>query len=360
MSPFPREAYRPLVPYAPDRRPIEVDLSDNTNRWGTHPAAMEQIRRAPVDALTRYPSVYADALRNAVATRFNVPIESVATGCGSDDLLDSTFRAAGEPGERVAFATPTFSMVETFARMNGMEPVALPWLPGAPPEPEALLESGPALVYVCRPNNPTGEVVPRRWVERLLEAGGNDGPVVLLDEAYADFHGEDFLAIAPGTSRLLVVRTLSKSYGLAGLRVAFAVGAPEVIRQVEISRGPYKVNHLAERAAVAALEDREGWVPRIIEEVRRNREWLERQVAERGYRPLPSGANFILLPVADAGATVAALRERGVAVRPFPTLPGLGDGIRVSIGPMNELERFLQALDDLQVPPPAPVSAESR
>jgi histidinol-phosphate aminotransferase len=347
MSPFPRKVYAPLEPYAPDRRPVEVDLSDNTNRWGTHPAALDLIRNAPVEALTRYPSVYADAFRAAVAARFGVPPESVATGCGSDDLLDSTFRAAGEPGERIAYATPTFSMVETFTRMNGMEPVALPWLPGVPPEPEALLASRPALVYVCRPNNPTGEVVPRSWVERLLEAGGEGGPVVLLDEAYADFHGEGFLELAPTTSRLIVVRTLSKSYGLAGLRVAFAVGAPGVIREVEISRGPYKVNRLAEMAAVVALEDREGWVPPILDEVRRNRGWLEARLEERGFRPLPSGANFLLLPVPDARSTVASLRERGVAVRPFPDLPGVGDGVRVSIGPRHELDRFLEALDDL-------------
>lgn len=347
MSPFPRKAYAPLEPYAPDRRPIEVDLSDNTNRWGTHPAALELLRNAPVEALTRYPSVYADTFRLAVAERFGVPLESVATGCGSDDLLDSTFRASGEPGERIAYATPTFSMVETFTRMNGMEPVALPWLPGAPPEPETLLASRPALVYVCRPNNPTGEVLPRSWVERLLEAGGDRGPVVLLDEAYADFHGEGFLELAPSTRRLVVVRTLSKSYGLAGLRVAFAVGAPEVIRQVEISRGPYKVNRLAEMAAVAALEDREEWVPPILEEVRRNRGWLTERLEQRGFRPLPSGANFVLLPVVDAREVVAGLRQRGVAVRPFPDLPGVGDGARVSIGPRHELEQFLAALDDL-------------
>lgn len=347
MTPFPRDAYRPLQPYAPDRRPIEVDLSDNTNRWGTHPAALEVVRTAPVEALTRYPSVYADAFRSAVAARYRVPLESVATGCGSDDLLDSTFRAAGEPGERISYLSPTFSMVETFARMNGMEPVPLPWPPGAPPEPEALLACDPALVYLCRPNNPTGEVLPRRWVERLLAAGGDAGPVVLLDEAYADFQGEDFLESAPRTRRLVVVRTLSKSYGLAGLRVAFAVGAPEVIREVEISRGPYKVNRLAEATAVVALEDREGWVPPILEEVRRNRGWLQERLVDRGFRPLPSGANFLLVPVSDAAVTVAALRERGVAVRPFPDLHGVGDGIRVSIGPMHELERFLAALDEL-------------
>lgn len=344
MTPFPREAYAPLVPYAPDRRPVPVDLSDNTNRWGAHPAALAAVRGALPEDLTRYPSVYAEGLREAVARRFRVPPESVATGCGSDDLLDSAFRASGEPGETVAFPAPTFSMVEPFARMNGMVPVALAWPPGHPPAPESLLETRPALVYLCRPNNPTGEVLPRAWVERLVEAGGPAGPILLVDEAYADFHGEGFLEAAPSTPRLLVVRTLSKSYGLAGLRVAFAVGHPEVIRQVEISRGPYKVNRVAEAAAVAALEDREEWVPPILQEVRRNRVWLAEALSARGFRPLPSGANFLLVPVPDAAGLTAGLRERGVAVRPFPALEGVGDGIRVSIGPRHELETFLEAL----------------
>lgn len=354
MTPFPRDAYAPLEPYAPDRRPVPVDLSDNTNRWGTHPAALEVVRNAPVEALTRYPSVYADALKEAISRRFGVPVESIATGCGSDDVLDSAFRAAGEPGDRIVYASPTFSMVDPLARMNGMVPVAVPWTPGSPPAVEDLLAPAPALIYVCRPNNPTGEVPPRGWVEALAEAAGPEGPILLLDEAYADFDDGGFLQQAASSSRMLVVRTLSKSFGLAGLRVGFAVGAPEVIRQVEISRGPYKVNRVAEAAAVAALDDHEGWIPGIIEEVRRLRSWLAAELTTRGTPPLPSGANFLLIPVAGvagvgrtAAKLVAGLREHGVATRPFTDLVGVHEGVRVSIGPRHELERFLEAWDDV-------------
>lgn len=354
MNSFPRAAYAPLKPYAPDRRPVPVDLSDNTNLWGPHPAALERIRGADAAALTRYPSVYADEFRDAVSRRFGIPVGCVATGCGSDDLLDSAFRAAGEPGDRITFGEPTFSMVAIFARMNGMEPVGLPWLPGHPPDPEALLAPDPALVYLCRPNNPTGEVVPVEWVERLLGAVGPTGPIVLLDEAYADFAGDSFLRRAPDHPRLLVLRTLSKSFGLAGLRVAFAVGSQEVIEEVEKSRGPYKVNRLAESAAAAALADDSGWVEGILRDTRDNRGWLEGELVRRGVRLLPSGGNFLLGQVRDAAAVTAALRALGVAIRPFPGLAGFGDGIRVSIGPRPLLERFLEAWDalpaDLRIP----------
>lgn len=391
MSPFPRSVYAPLEPYAPDRRPIEVDLSDNTNRWGAHPGAMAVVREADPEALLRYPSVYADQLRETVARLHDVPLECVSTGCGSDDLLDSTFRAAGEPGEKVAYMPPTFSMVEIFARMNGLEAVpvgleadgvgpagdgAVPAVDettaadaGAPgtlpplPDPEALVEAarsegvltgsgvtaaGGGLVYLCRPNNPTGELQPRAWVEALLaaaEARGEEAPVVLLDEAYADYAPEHFLKVAAASRRVVVVRTLSKLYGLAGLRVGYAVGGPEVIREIEKSRGPYKVNRLAEAAAVAALEDAEGWIPGIRAATLEGRARLAFELAARGYTPIPSKANFILVPVDDAVFVTASLRHDGVAVRPFPGLPGIGDAIRVSIGPDAELDRFLAALD---------------
>lgn len=389
MSPFPRPAYEPLEPYAPDRRPVDVDLSDNTNRWGAHPGALQAIREADPEDLLRYPSVYGDRLKEAISKRYGVPLNAISTGCGSDDLLDSAFRAAGEPGDGVAYMPPTFSMVEIFAHMNGMvpRPVASPppastGTLGSLPDPEALLDAaaglgaggagdpagasgaggagggtlaGPGLVYVCRPNNPTGELQPRGWVEALIEASaarGDRAPILLIDEAYADFASDNLLQAAPMLHRVLVVRTLSKLHGLAGLRVGFAVGSPDVIREVEKSRGPYKVNRLAERAALAALDDPEGWVEDVRIEMLKARARLSFELTARGYTPLPSAANFVFVPVDDAVALTAYLRLKGVAVRPFPApvsteTPSLGDGIRISVGPPHEIDALLRALDDL-------------
>jgi histidinol-phosphate aminotransferase len=372
VSPFPRVLLDPLRRYAPDRRPVEVDLSDNTNRWGTHPAALRAIRGAASDDLSRYPSVYGDALRETIADRFGVPVDAVVTGCGSDDLLDSTFRGCCDPGDVVSAILPTFAMVEIFARVNGLpmerwEGTRLaegtgstPPLGWILPDPQELLANAPGLLYLCRPNNPTGEVLPRGWLEEVLDRAegraGDAGPVVLLDEAYADFlEGEDpdhYLRLAARSRRLVVLRTFSKAYGLAGLRVGFAVGAPEVIHEIEKARGPYKVTRLSEAAAVAALQDADGWIPQIREETLQERNRLASELQARGFQVLPSGANFLCLPLLvgpqpqrTAESLTAGLRLQGVAVRPFPGLPGVGDAIRVSVGPRLEMDRFLRALD---------------
>jgi len=347
MSPFPRPDYRELSTYHFDRSPIDVDLSDNTNQWGAHPAAAAALMAAVDEGLARYPELYADALRDAVAERLGVPAACVTTGCGSDDVLDSAFRAAAGPGAAMSYAAPTFAMVAPLARMNGMAARAVAW-ERALASPETLLEGEPSLIYVCRPNNPTGHLAPSLWVERLLDLADTTGPLVVLDEAYVDFGADSFVRHAVERPRLLVTRTLSKAYGLAGLRVGYGVAAADVAREVEKSRGPYKVSRVATRAAAAAVRDREGWVARTVAECVSCRERLTRELRTRGLSPRESFTNFILFraPGGDAGADSAALRARGVAVRPFAgAWDGGRDALRVTVAPWPLLERFLEALD---------------
>ncbi len=349
MTPFPRPDYDGLARYEPDRRPVEVDLSDNTNLWGTHPAALERIRAATTDDLARYPELYADVLRHAVADRFAVAPECVTTGAGSDDVLDSAFRAAFQPGATMTFPAPTFSMVEPLARMNGIAARAVSW-PDAFDEPSLLLEGRPDLVYVCRPNNPTGEQVPEEWLERVLGFGRpRKGycPLIIVDEAYADFAGETVLGWAPRLENLLVTRTASKAYGLAGLRCGFAVGRARVVLEVEKSRGPYKVALLAAEAAAAAVRDEDGWMATVGEECVANRERLFSALTERGLTPFESRANFLLFaaPTGSAHDDARALHEEGIGVRPFTGIAGFDEGLRVTVGPWQVMERFLTALD---------------
>jgi len=348
MSPFPRDDYRALKRYDPDREPVAIDLSDNTNLWGAHPGALARIRAAATDDLARYPELYADVLREAVGERFGVPVDCVTTGAGSDDVLDSAFRAASGPGAVVSYASPTFSMVEPLARMNGMDARAVPWAE-AFADPGTLLAGTPALVYVCRPNNPTGEVAPRDWFEALLDGAraAASPPLVVLDEAYADFAEETWITRGAEVHGLLVARTASKAYGLAGLRCGYGVATAETALEIEKSRGPYKVARITADAVAAAVRDAEGWLPGIIAEVRRNRAHLFAELEVRGLDPISSQANFVLCraPSGDAYADMSMLRARGIGVRPFRGIARLGEGLRVTVGPWPLMEQFLAAMD---------------
>jgi histidinol-phosphate aminotransferase len=162
--------------------------------------------------------------------------------------------------------------------------------------------------------------------------------------AYAEFAGTSSVDLLRGTRRLLVTRTLSKAFGLAGLRIGYAAGAPEVVAEVEKSRGPYRVNALAERAAVTALTSDLEWVRARAGEVPALRARFVTSLSELGLTALPSEANFVLVPVAGAAGVAGRMREAGVAVRALPGLPRIGDALRIAIAPWPLLESCLGAL----------------
>ena len=337
-----RAAYRDIELYAPNRAPCAVDLSDNTNLWGVPPNAERALREAAVATVTRYPSLYAPGLKDALAAYLGVAPDMIVTGCGSDDVLDSAIRALAEPGDRVAVPDPSFAMIPIFARMNGLEPVHVPLRGGTALDADAMLATGPRVIYLCSPNNPTGNLLDADAVRRVVrEAPG----VVIVDEAYAEFAERDALDIARASDRVLVCRTMSKAFGLAGLRVGYMVGAPALVAEVEKSRGPYKVSALAERVAHAAITEDMAWVRARVEEAVANRERLAGELRARGLSPLPSQSNFVLVPIADAAAVGARMRALGVAVRPFPALAGIGDALRISVGPWDMMATCLAALD---------------
>ena len=321
------------------------DLSDNTNLWGMPPAAGRVLSgdARPVNA-ARYPKVQAADLVGVMAGYLGVDADRIVTGCGSDDVLDSAMRALAEPGDRLAYLDPTFSMIPVFARLNRLVPVAVA-AGGLDADADALLSTGARIIYLCSPNNPTGATLPRAMVERIVaEAPG----FVILDEAYAEYAGKDCIDLARTSSRLLVTRTMSKAFGLAGLRVGYAVGAPDVVSAVAESRGPYKVNAVAERVAAAALTEDLPWVRERVTEVQRLRERFAEALRGIGLAPLPSAANFVLVPVPRGVALAGRLQAAGVTVRSFEALAGIGDALRITIGPWPMLERCIGALSEVE------------
>jgi histidinol-phosphate aminotransferase len=294
---------------------------------------------------------FADDLRAAIAELHGIAPECVVTGCGSDGVLEPALRAFTQPGDRFAWHDPTFSMVPALASVHSLVPAPVP-CPGAPSAVtvDELFGSSPAAVYLCSPNNPTGARSADGLVDavrrRLRDAASP--PLVILDQAYAEFDEGDvperfFTTDEP----VLVTRTLSKAYGLAGLRVGYGIAPPAIVVAIEKARGPYAVGAIAERAAVAALTDDRVWMRVQVAEAVALRARFMDALRARGLAPLESAANFVLVPVANAAAADAALRARGVAVRAFERLAGIGDALRITIGPWPMLERCLEALAEV-------------
>jgi histidinol-phosphate aminotransferase len=336
-----RASYRDVSVYSTPRDQCEVDLSDNTNLWGAPPSALRALSTPTNEIVTRYPVAYEPALRKALADYVGVPADMIVAGCGSDDVLDSAIRAFGEPGDFLCLPAPSFSMIPVFARTNGLIPIEMPLTAHVDADATAMLESAAQITYLCSPNNPTGGAFSRSIVERIVWGAAG---LVIIDQAYVEFGGESYTDLVSTGRPVLVTRTLSKAFGLAGLRVGYGIASPEIVAEIMKARGPYKVNALAERAAIAALESDGRWVADRVADVVANRTRFRQELALRGITSLPSAANFVLLPVKDGAAVVEQLRRLGIGVRALPALPGIGDAVRIGIGPWDMMERCLDAL----------------
>ncbi|HEU5220042.1 MAG TPA: histidinol-phosphate transaminase, partial [Gemmatimonadales bacterium] len=299
--------------------------------------------------MSEYPGSDGGILLPALARFLGVAESQVTIGCGSDELIDSAFGLA-EPGSALIHSEPTFSMVPVYAGANRLRSVGVPLGANGGFDPQPLLNAARAagpqtVIYLCSPNNPTGGAIPADAIRTLLQQAPG---LVILDAAYAEFCDEPgWLTEAAGSERLLVLRTFSKAWGLAGLRVGYAVGGAALIARLRSNRGPFSLNAVAERVTVAALAQDGAWVIAHAREVARNRDRLLEALRALGLSPLPSSANFVLLPVADARNVAAGLLHRGIAVRAFGDLGEIGDAIRIGVGPWEVMARCLTAIREV-------------
>ena len=324
-----------------EQSPVSVRLGDNTIVSPPSPAVQRALAAVKPDSISAYPNVRGESARNALANYVGAERDSITIGCGSDEILDAAFRAFAKPGEAIAYPDPTFGMVPVFARANHLKPVPLPFARGGDIDRSGLLADDPAIIYLCSPNNPTGAVIRRETIESVLrDATG----IVILDEAYAEFADSENVDLVPKFERLLVLRTLSKAFGLAGLRVGYAIGAPSLITRLNEVRPPYTVNAFAETAAIAAVGPGLGWMQERVAETQRLRKRLITALAAGGMTVLPSEANFVLIVGIDSTAAGAALERSGIRARVFQGLTGIGDAIRLTVGPWPVMEQAIAIL----------------
>ncbi len=302
--------------------------------------AMRALKTRTPEVVARYPESYSVALRERLAQYAGVGADMIVAGCGSDNIIDSALRAFGEPGDTLCLADPTFTMLPVFAAVNRLRVATVPFDSKFEVSAAAVLATDARIIYLCSPNNPTGTTLPLALIEAIV--AGAKG-LVIVDEAYIEFGGENAVPLV-ANGNVLVTRTLSKAFGLAGLRIGYGIASPAIVATVENARGPYTVNAMAEAvAAVAVTEDR-GWLSERIADTRTNRGRFTRELTQLGFAPIPSAANFVLVPVRSCNETVDRLHNAGIAVRAFQSLAGIGDAIRITIGPWEMMQACLDAL----------------
>jgi len=324
-----------------------VRIDSNENPYGPSPGALEAMERSRSIA-ARYPDAIEDQLTAALAKLHGVTPDNVVLGCGSGEILRMADMAFLGPDRKVVAAEPTFEAVLGYAGVTRAQPVKVPLTADHRhdlPRMAAACGERTGLVYVCNPNNPTGTIVTREELVAFLGRVPRT-TVVLVDEAYHHFvedarYASAFDSIATNPN-LLVVRTFSKIYGLAGMRLGYGVGSRETIEAMRRHRLWSNTNASVLEAALASLEDA-GHVPRYRRANTETRRWLCAEVERDGRAHIPSEANFVMIDVgSDVEPVIAALRDRNILVgRKFPSLP---NWLRVSIGTLEEMKTFLAGL----------------
>jgi len=325
-----------------------VKLNTNENPYGPSPKVLAAIRAEVADGLKLYPDPNSDQLKSSIANYHGLTPAHVFVGNGSDEVLAHAFQALLKHEKPLLFPDITYSFYPVYCRLYGIEYETVALTDSFEIQVSDYLRPNGGIIFP-NPNAPTGRLLGLAEIEQLLQT--NTESVVVIDEAYIDFGGESAARLVQQYPQLLVVHTLSKSRSLAGLRVGYALGHPELIEaliRVKDSFNSYPLDRLAMAGAVAAMEDRE-----YFEETRRkviaSRTWLIEQMQEMQFEVLPSGANFIFARHARKGGAEIALklRERSIIVRHFSNPSRIAPYLRITIGTDVQCQALAAALRDI-------------
>jgi histidinol-phosphate aminotransferase len=342
-----RSALDAIVTFTPSRTTPSptgrlFQLSGNESPDGPLPAVVRAIHQEAL-RVNRYPDNTCAELVAEISARFGVPQDTVAVGCGSVGVTQTLLEAVAEPGSEVVYAWRSFEAYRILTGLSGATAVEVPLRDGVHDlaAMAAAVTDRTRLIFVCNPNNPTGSVVSGADLEAFLDRVPADC-LVVVDEAYHEYVRDgnvvDGLALRPGRPNLMVLRTFSKAYGLAALRIGFAVGHPAVVAALRKAYLPFSVNGIAQAAAIAALRSQEELMARVAATVS-ERDRVSAGLIAQGWTVPRSEANFVWIDLGDRAADFGAhCGEAGVVVRAFA-----GAGVRVSIGSPEENDTFLTA-----------------
>jgi histidinol-phosphate aminotransferase len=340
-----RKTIEAMAGYTPGEQPPPesraVKLNTNENPYPPSPRVLRVLGETDWTVLRRYPDPMANKARDAIAACWGMARDEALCGNGSDELLAMIVRAAVEPGEAIAYPTPTYSLFPVLAEVQGARVVEVPSPEDFSIPLDALAKARAKVLFLCTPNAPTGVWTPPEDVARLADRFPG---LLVVDEAYADFAPASAIPAVRGKPNVLVLRTLSKSCSLAGIRFGYAVGPKDLIAGLAKVKDSYNIDGVTIEVAAAALGD-QAYLRACVEKVRAERSRLAAALEGLGLRVLPSEANFLLaaVPGGDAKGWYEALKARGILVR-YWNQPRLQDKLRITVGTPEEDDRLLEAL----------------
>jgi len=351
MSRFWSSVVHDLTPYVPGEQPKLanlVKLNTNENPYGPSPRVLEALQAEVADTLRLYPDPNSDRLRKAIADRHGVTPSQIFVGNGSDEVLAHAFQALLKHELPILFPDITYSFYPVYCGLYGIAYRQLPLTESFEISIDDYLQPNGGIIFP-NPNAPTARLLALPEIERLLQA--NTDSVVVIDEAYVDFGGESAIGLVARYPQLLVTHTLSKSHSLAGLRVGYAVGHPDLIEaltRVKDSFNSYPLDRFAQAGAVAAMHDR-AYFAETCRKVVASRDKLVADLASLGFETLPSAANFIFTrhSTRDGAVLSACLRERSIIVRHFKNPARIAPFLRITIGTEQQCAALVSALREI-------------
>jgi histidinol-phosphate aminotransferase len=350
MSRFWSKTVKNLTPYVPGEQPKLsqlIKLNTNESPYGPSPKALAAIASANTDGLRLYPDPNSEALKQSIAKVHGLSSEQVFVGNGSDEVLAHAFLGLLKHEDPILFPDITYSFYPVYCNLYDISFKNIPLDEDFAINTKDYIRKNGGIIFP-NPNAPTGRALPLADIKALLES--NTESVVVIDEAYVDYGTESAVALVNQFPNLLVTHTLSKSYALAGLRVGYAVGHPDLIEaleRVKNSFNSYPIDKLAMAGAVAAIEDQE-YLHSISKAVIQTRETLVKDLSQLGFETIPSQANFVFTkhPSKDAAVIAAALREKHIIVRHFK-LPRIDQHLRITIGTDEQCAALIKELKEI-------------
>lgn len=321
-----------------------IKLNTNENPYPPSPQVQAVLQTLDLDRLRRYPDPYASEFRQAIADVLNIPPDWIIVGNGSDELLHVVIRACADSERKVVYPMPTYVLYRTLSESHPAARVEIPYGKDYRLPIEELIAANGAVTFIATPNSPSGHVVP---ITDLRQLAARLSGVLVIDEAYVDFADETALPLVQEFNNLIVLRTLSKGYALAGLRLGFGIANPDLLSGLFKVKDSYNIDAIASLVGAAAMRD-QAYKTECVEKIKTSRAKLTLQLQQLGFQVGESHTNFLWTrpPQGNAAAIAQALKEHHIWVRHFPQ-PDLEDKLRITIGTDEQHQRLLEVLADL-------------